>query len=80
MGPVSEAQLPHAYLASAYALRGETEPAAAELAQARKLANDDRYLSITRLREVAPFGVPKIRALFEATYLVGLRKAGMAEE
>jgi hypothetical protein len=29
---------------------------------------------------VGPFGVPKIRALFEATYFVGLLKAGMAEE
>ena len=29
---------------------------------------------------MGPFGVPKIRALFEATYIVGLRKAGMAEE
>jgi hypothetical protein len=26
------------------------------------------------------WGVPKIRALFEATYFVGLRKAGMPEE
>ena len=25
-------------------------------------------------------GVPKIRALFEATYFAGLRKAGMPEE
>ena len=25
-------------------------------------------------------GVPKIRALFETTYLAGLRKAGMPEE
>jgi hypothetical protein len=26
------------------------------------------------------WGVPKIRALFEATYSAGLRKAGMPEE
>jgi len=25
-------------------------------------------------------GIPKIRALFETTYLAGLRKAGMPEE
>jgi len=72
--------LPPADLASAYALKGETESAAAELALARGLNADNRYSSIARLREVAPFGVPKIRALFEATYIVGLRKAGMAEE
>jgi len=75
-----EHPLPHAYLASAYALKGEAEPAAAELAFARGLTADNRYSSIARLREVGPFGVPKIRALFEATYIVGLRKAGMAEE
>ena len=26
------------------------------------------------------YGVPKIRALFETTYLAGLRKAGIPEE
>jgi adenylate cyclase len=72
--------LVHAYLASAYALKRETERAAAELAEARKLGSDDRYSSIARLKAVADFGVPKIRALFEATYLAGLRKAGMPEE
>jgi tetratricopeptide (TPR) repeat protein len=71
---------PHAYLASAHAHKGETERAAAELAQARRLSVDDRYSSISRLRAVGPFGGPKIRALFEATYFVGLRKAGMPEE
>ena len=70
----------HAYLASAYALKGETEGAAAKLAEARKLARDGRYSSIAGLRAVGYFGVPKIRALFEATYFAGLRKAGMPEE
>jgi adenylate cyclase len=69
-----------AHLASAYALKGETERAAAELAEARRLSADDRYSSIARLQAVGYFGVPKIRALFEATYFVGLRKAGMPEE
>ena len=54
-------------------------PAAHELAEARKLGSDDRYSSIARLMAVGPFGLPKIRALFEATYFVGLRKAGMPE-
>ena len=71
--------LPHAYLASAYALRGEDGRASSELAQVRKLASDDRYSSIAHLRAVGPFGGPKIRSLFEATYFVGLRKAGMPE-
>jgi hypothetical protein len=41
---------------------------------------DDRYSSIGRLKAVIYFGVPKIRALVETTYFVGLRKAGVPEE
>ena len=67
-------------LASAYALKRETERASAQLAEARKLASDDRYSSIARLKDSQYFGVPQIRALFEATYFAGLRKAGMPEE
>ena len=69
----------HAYLASAYALNGEAERAAAELAEARRLSADGRYSSITRLKATQYFGVPKVRELFEATYFAGLRKAGMPE-
>jgi len=72
--------LPYAYLAAAYALKGETVRAAALLAEAGKLAGDGRYSSLARLRASQYFGVPKIRALFEATYFAGLRKAGMPEE
>jgi adenylate cyclase len=71
---------PHTSLASAYALKGESERAAAELAEARRLASDDRYSSIPRLKATRYFGVPNIRALYEATYFAGLRKAGMPEE
>jgi class 3 adenylate cyclase/tetratricopeptide (TPR) repeat protein len=67
-------------LAAAYALRGETERAAAELAEARRLSNDDRFSSLARLKAVGHLGVPKTRALFEATLFAGLRKAGMPEE
>jgi len=69
-----------ARLAAAYALKGETEPAAAELTEARRLSGDDRFSSIARLKASEYFGVPKVRALFEATYLAGLRLAGMPEE
>ncbi|MBV8589711.1 MAG: tetratricopeptide repeat protein, partial [Acetobacteraceae bacterium] len=72
-------QYAHAYLASAYALEGETKRAAAELTEARRLSTDDRYSSLARLR-AGYFGVPKIRALYEATYFAGLRKAGVPEE
>ena len=70
---------PHAGLACAYALKGDTDRVAAELAEARRLITDDRYSSIARL-QAGYFGVPKIRALFEATYFVGLRKAGLPEQ
>jgi tetratricopeptide (TPR) repeat protein len=68
------------FLASAYALKGDTGRAAAELAEARRLAGDDRYSSIAQLRVVDSWGVPKIRALIETTYFAGLRQAGMPEE
>ena len=69
-------------LASAYALNGETERAAAQLAKARGLSPDDRYSSIGRLKEIRNFEMltPQIRALSEATYYAGLRKAGLPEE
>jgi adenylate cyclase len=72
----------HALLASAYGLNGETERAAAALAEARRLSADGRYSSITRLKAASEtnFGVPKVRALYAATFLAGLRKAGMPEE
>jgi TolB-like protein len=71
---------PHGWLASAYGLKGETERATTELAEARRVSLDGRYSSIASLNAVGYFGVPKIRALFESTYFAGLRKAGMPEE
>jgi Flp pilus assembly protein TadD len=70
----------HANLAAAYALKGKSERAAAELAEARGLNADDRYMSVAGLKAVGYWGVPKIRALFGATYFTGLRKAGMPEQ
>jgi len=70
----------HAFLASAYALTGETERANAELTEARRLSADDRFSRIARLKAIGYFGVPKVRVLFEATYFAGLRKAGVPEE
>jgi adenylate cyclase len=68
------------WLASAYALKGETERAAAELAEARRLVGEGSFSSIADMKAGGWWGVPKIRALFEATYFAGLRKAGMPEE
>jgi adenylate cyclase len=70
-------------LAAAYALRGETDRAAAELDEARKLSGGDLFSSIARLKAggvYSGWGVPTTRALFEATYFAGLRLAGMPEE
>jgi tetratricopeptide (TPR) repeat protein len=67
------------FLASGYALNGDMERAAAELAQARRLVGDDRYSSIARLRAVDSWGAPKVRALVEATYFAGLRMAGVPD-
>jgi hypothetical protein len=72
----------HSRLASAYALRGEIERGAAELAEARRLDGRDLFASIVNLKALrgAWWGAPKVRALYEATYFAGLRKAGMPEE
>jgi adenylate cyclase len=78
---------PHAALASAYGLNGQTECAAAELAEVRRLGAS-AFSSIARLRVRGGIGgitgywgeEPKVRAMFEATYFAGLRKAGVPEE
>jgi TolB-like protein len=71
---------PHLFLAAAYGLQGETGRAAAELAEARRLSGEGSYSSVARLGTRGYWGVPKVRALYEATFFVGLRKAGMPEE
>jgi adenylate cyclase len=70
-----------AALAAGYALKGETDRAPVALGEARRLS--DRYSSIACLK-AAPgrhwLEAPKLRALAETTYFVGLRLAGMPEE
>jgi adenylate cyclase len=74
------ARLPfvHAYLAAAYALKGQSARARAELAEAQRL--NTAYTSLERVAKSTWFDHPKIRALAEATYFRGLREAGLAEE
>jgi TolB-like protein/Tfp pilus assembly protein PilF len=71
---------PRAFLAAAYALKNEAGRADAELAEARRLSIDGLFASIARLKTSWAYGVPEIRALTEATFFAGLRKAGMPEE
>jgi adenylate cyclase len=71
----------HGHLTSAYALSGKTERASAELAEVRRLRTDDDFLSIEKIKAgVSRSLSPKMRALYETTYLTGLRKAGIPEE
>ena len=79
-GAVPKIPFVHALLASAHGLTGDIDRAAAELAKARRLSADNRWSSIAHWTAVGYFGVPKVRALMEATYIAGLRKAGMPEE
>jgi TolB-like protein/DNA-binding winged helix-turn-helix (wHTH) protein len=70
------------FLSSAYALRGDNERAAVELAEARRLDGGVLFSSIAALKSGRywEWGSPKTRALYEATYFAGLRKAGMPEK
>jgi tetratricopeptide (TPR) repeat protein len=67
------------HLAAAYGLNGDTERAATELAEAGKLRGEHYYSSIAHLKAIGYYGVPTTRALYEATFFLGLRKAGMPE-
>jgi tetratricopeptide (TPR) repeat protein len=68
----------HAYLAAGYALKGDIERARAALAEAQRLSN--AYSSLASVERSIWYDDPKIRALAEATYFPGLRRAGMPEE
>jgi TolB-like protein/Tfp pilus assembly protein PilF len=71
----------HVFLASAYGLNGETKQAATELAEARRLSGNGSPSSIAREKATFLAAIsPAIRPLFETTYVVGLRKAGLPEE
>ena len=73
---------PRALLASTYGLKGETERAAAELAEARRLSNYHRYSSIAQVKAFIVWrgAAPEVRASAETTYFDGLRRAGTTEE
>jgi adenylate cyclase len=66
----------NAWLAAAHALNGEGGRAQTELEEAWK---QGFRRTIAGLQEDSWYANPKIRALAEATYFVGLRKAGMPD-
>jgi TolB-like protein/Tfp pilus assembly protein PilF len=68
----------HAYLAAAYARKGQTERARAELTEAQRLSKG--YSSVVNVAKSVWFDNPKIHALAEATYFPALRQAGLPEE
>jgi hypothetical protein len=73
----------HSFLASAYGLKGDNERAAAELAEAPRRLPAGSLSSLARMKAgpvMTSLDVPKVRGWFEATYLAGLRKAGVPEE
>jgi len=67
-----------AYLAAAYALKGDTVRARAALAEAQRLSS--AYSSLASVEKSIWYDNPEVRALAEATYFPGLRRAGMPEE
>ena len=67
----------HAYLAAGYALEGDTGRARTELTEAQRLSKG--YSSLANVERSTWYDEPKIRALAEATYFPGLRRAGMPE-
>ena len=82
--PIGRLKIVHLFLASAYALKGETELASSELAQAQRFFKPDTF-NITWVREQMmyrpePGPPPAVRALDDRTYFAGLRKAGMPEQ
>jgi tetratricopeptide (TPR) repeat protein len=72
----------HVHLASAYALSGEMDRTATELAEARRLRGKGSFSSIAKMKAGGLWGsLPlKTRSLWEATFYAGLRKAGVPEE
>ena len=67
------------WLAAAYGLKGDLPRAAAELADARKLAGNGALANIAAARAISDgdFAATRTQALLEATYLAGLHQAGV---
>jgi TolB-like protein/class 3 adenylate cyclase/Tfp pilus assembly protein PilF len=67
----------HAYLAAAYARKGDTERAAEELGQAQRVSRS--YANLATVKKSIWYDNAKIRALAEVNYFPALRLAGVPE-
>jgi TolB-like protein/DNA-binding winged helix-turn-helix (wHTH) protein/Tfp pilus assembly protein PilF len=72
--------LAYSFLGAAYALNGETERGAAELAETYRLSGRVWVSTIADMKVTGYWGPPKIRELYEQVYFAGLRKLGVPEE
>jgi len=72
--------LAYSFLAAAYALNGEVERGAAELAEHYRLSGKVWVSTIADMKVTGYWGPPKIRELFWTVYFAGLRKLGVPEE
>jgi TolB-like protein len=72
--------LAYSFLGAAYALNGETERGAAELAETYRLSGKVWVSTISDMKVTGYWGPPKIRELYESVYFTGLRKLGVPEE
>jgi TolB-like protein/Tfp pilus assembly protein PilF len=72
--------LAYSFLGAAYALNGEIERGAVELAETYRLSGRTWVSTIADMRVTGYWGPPKIRELYESVYFAGLRKLGVPEE
>jgi len=79
-GTIPTFPLAYSFLAAAYALNGEPERGAAELAETYRLSGKVWVSTIADMKVTGYWGPPKIRALYESVYFAGLRKLGVPEE
>jgi len=79
-GTIPTFPLAYSFLAAAYALNGEVERGATELAETYRLSGKVWVSTIGDMKVTGYWRPPKIRALYESVYFAGLRKLGVPEE
>jgi len=79
-GAIPTFPLVYSFLGSAYALNGEPQRGAAELAETYRLSGKVWVSTIADMRVTGYWGPPKVRDLIETVYFAGLRKIGVPEE